>query len=167
MGFQSTVRQFQADGIVGDIVIDGPRRGQTGVLKTTDPTQNVIGRALTHVSGQDKQFVAGGTGVFAGILANSKEYALQGTAAGGALAPTITLPNELTVDAITMTSGIVVSLAGAANIGDQVEFKQATGALNAIAPGASATAGSTIIPRARVVRNNVPSAGLAIIELTV
>ena len=82
MAVQKTIRQFQTTGIVGDIVLSGPVRAQAGVLNTSTATYNVIGSAMTHVSGQNGQFTIGGTGVFAGILANSKQYGLYGTSAG-------------------------------------------------------------------------------------
>lgn len=164
MAFQSSVRQFQADGVVGDIALDGLVRATPGVLKSSDATQNVIGRAFTAVSGQDGQFVAGGTGVFAGILINSKLYALQGTTTG-TLTPTITLPNDLPVEVCTFASGIYVTLAGSANIGDQVQFDQTTGALSSRAPGAAASAGNTLIAAAQVIRQNISGAGLAMISL--
>lgn len=166
MAFQSTVRQFMTDGIVGDIALDGAVRSQPGVLKTADPTNNVIGRAVTSVAGvgNDYQFVAGGTGVFAGILTNSKQYALTG-GSSGTLSPTLTLPNNMPVEATYMATGVWVTLAGAANIGDQVAFVQADGSLLSLAPGASAGAGQTIIAGAKVIRQSTSTAGLAMISL--
>lgn len=166
MAFQSTIRQFMTDAFPGDIVLNGAVRSQTGVLKTTTAANNVIGSAFTAVAGQDGQFVAGGTGVFAGILTGSKEYALQGTAAGGALAPTLVMPNNVPVEITYFTTGVCVYLNSSANIGDQVEFAQADGTLKAIAPGASADSGYTIIPTAKVVRQNLSAAGYGYIELT-
>ena len=165
MAFQSTIRQFQTDGIVGDIALDGLVRAQPVVLKTVTAANNVIGRAFTMVAGQDGQAVAGGTGVFGGILINSKLYALSGTSAGGALAPTITLANDLPVELCTFTSGVYVSLTTAGNVGDQVVFAQADGQLAAIAPGASPGVGETLIPNAQVIRQNTSGAGLALISL--
>ena len=167
MAFQSTIRQFMTDGIVGDIGLEGPVRSQPGVLKTADPANNVIGRAVTRVAGagNDYQFVAGGTGVFAGILTNSKQYALTGTAAGGSLAPTLTLPNNLPVEATYMATGVWVTLTTTANIGDQVAFVQADGTLLALAPGAAAGVGQTIIADAKVIRQSTTVAGLTLISL--
>lgn len=165
MAFQSTIRQFQTDGIVGDVALDGPVRAAPVVLKTTTAANNVIGRAFTLVSGQDGQAVAGGTGVFGGILINSKLYALSGTAAGGALAPTLALANEVPVELCTFASGIFVSLTTSANIGDQVVFATADGQLAAIAPGASPGVGQALVPNAQVIRQNTSAAGLAMISL--
>jgi hypothetical protein len=164
MAFQSTIRQFQADGMVGDIALDGPVRAAPVVLKTTTAANNVIGRAFTLVSGQDGQAVAGGTGVFGGILINSKLYALRG-AAGGALAPTLALANEVPVELCSFASGIFVSLTTSANVGDQVVFATADGQLAAIAPGASPGVGQALVPNAQVIRQNTSAAGLAMISL--
>lgn len=166
MAFQSTVRQFMTDGIVGDIALDGPVRSQPVLLQTSDATQNVIGRAVTHVAGttNDGKAVAGGTGVFAGILTNSKQYALTGTTAG-TLAPTLVLPNNTPVEATYMATGVWVLLTTSANIGDQVVFAQADGQLAAIAPGASPSAGQTLITGAKVIRQSTTTAGLAMISL--
>ena len=53
MVFQSTVRIDQTTGIVGDIVIDGPQRGQPGILNSTSAANNVIGRAFRHLDNED------------------------------------------------------------------------------------------------------------------
>ena len=165
MAVQKQIRQFQTTAVVGDIVLSGPVRAQPGVLKTTDPTNNVIGRAMTHVAGQDGQFVAGGTGTFAGILANSKLYASYGTSAGGPLAPTITLANNTVVEGVTFTSGILVSLTNAGAIGNRIEFSQADGTLQANASG-TATSGYTLITNSQIVRFNTSGTGEAIVQLT-
>lgn len=165
MAFQTSIRQFPTDGIVGDFALDGPIRSQPVLLQTSDATLNVIGRAVTLVSGTDGAAVAGGTGVFGGILTNSKQYASLG-GSSGPLSPTLTLPNALPVQATTLASGIYVTLTTTANVGDQVYWTQATGALGAVAPGASAPGGSTLIPGASVIRRNITSTNqLAIIQL--
>jgi len=164
MPFQSTVNAVQAEGIVGDIVIDGPQRGQPGILSSTSAANNVVGRAFRHVSGSDTDVTADAAGNFAGILANSKTYATSGTTAGGTLAPTLTLPNETIGELVTMTSGILVDISTDADIGDNVFYADATGILAADA--GTTLAGHTQIVGAKIVRNNIPSAGLAIVELT-
>ncbi len=165
MAFQSTVRIDQTTGIVGDIILDGPMRAQPGILSSTSAANNVIGRAFRHISASDTDVsadVAAGA-AFAGILANSKVYATSGTTAGGTLAPTLTLPNEFEGEFVTKTSGIVVQLSTNAAIGENVFFATATGIL-AADPSDTLTDHEQI-PNAKVVRQNIPSAGLAIIEL--
>lgn len=165
MSFPSSVRNALAAGIVGEIVFDGPHRAEPRILNSSDAALNVIGRAFTQVAASDTDVEAGGSGVFAGILANPLEYASYGTAAGGPLAPTITLPNQTGASLVKMGT-MIVSLTTGANIGDEVCFVNATGELLAVAPGAAAGAGNTKIPNCKVVRENIPAAGLAYIQLT-
>ena len=161
MAVQTTVRQFLAGGVVGDIVLSGPVRAQAGILATETAANNVIGRALTHVAGSDTNLVVGGSGAFAGILANSKQYALVGEG----LAPSLTLPNGTIAEGVTMCSGIMVALAGTGALGDKIEFSQTDGTLKANSTG-TASPGYTLIPNSKIVRNNITAAGYAIVELT-
>jgi len=170
MTFQSSVAARMGFGIVGEFFLDGARRVQPALLDSSAAALNVFGSAFTVKAGADGlpgsvlTAEAGGTGVFGGILVNPKAHASYGTSAGGPLAPSLTLPNDVVAELCTNAPGVVVSLPGAANVGDQVEFVQADGTLNAIAPGAAATAGSTIIAGARVERYDVAS-GLAVVSL--
>lgn len=160
MTFPSAVRgNSLAIGAVGDIVLSGAVRSQPVILKTTTASNNVIGRACTHVANNDGEAVVGGSGAFAGILTNSKEYAKNGIAASNVL------PNNVPVQATTFASGIVVALTGTAAIGNAVFYATADGQLSAAASGSSVT-GSVEIPNSKVVRLNVTAAGLAVIELT-
>lgn len=161
MTVQTTVRQFLAGGVVGDIVLSGAIRAQAGILNTTTAANNVIGRAMTYVAGSDNELAVGGTGAFAGILANSKQYALQ----GGSLAPSLTLPNGIIAEGVTMCSGIMVALTNTGSIGNQVEFSQTDGSLKANSSG-TASSGYTLIKNSKIVRNNITAAGYAIVELT-
>lgn len=163
MSIQSTIRQFPTDGFIGDFALSGPIRSRPIVLKTADPTLNVLGRAATMVAGNDNNAVVGGTGAFAGILSNSKQYALYGGVAP--LAPTLTLANDMPVQATTLTSGMYVTLSTTANIGDGVAYNNTTGVL-AAAPGGTAPSGHTTIQGASVIRRNITTAGTtAIIQL--
>lgn len=177
MAFQSTIRQFQAHGVVGEVIYSGPVRARGVIINTTTAANNVIGRALTYSSTNDDgvRVEAGGTGKFAGILTHSKQYASLGTAANGALAPTMTVPNNSVVEATYFATGILVELltitaSKSIKIGDKVYYKTATGELGA---GASApeNSGWTEIVGAKVIDQNVtgptssPFTVLAIIEL--
>lgn len=164
MAVQKTIRQFQTTGIVGDIVLSGPVRAQAGMLNTTNAALNVVGSAMTHVTGENGKFTIGGTGAFAGILSNSKLYALNGTTAG-TLEPTMALPNNTVVQGVTLTSGILVNLKSAAAIGNKIEFSQTDGTLQANSTG-TASEGYTLIPNSKIVRFNTSGAGEAIVELT-
>lgn len=161
-------------GVIGELYLEGPLRGQPGVLNSASAANNVIGRAFTVVDDATASFDtaadpqplevgAGGTGVFAGILANPKVYPSLGTAVGGTLASTQTLPNGQIVELVQETAGLIVTLPEAFAIGDWIWFNQATGLLVRTAPGASAPASSTRVPNGVVVRFESAAAGLAVI----
>ena len=169
---QSSVAAVMGFGVVGEAFLDRMSRVQPGILDTATAANNVFGRAFTVSAGADGTpgsaitVEAGGTGNFAGILVNPKNHASYGTSAGGPLAASLTLPNNVVAEFCKDADGIIVTFADEeANEGDWVEFAQATGVLSPLAPMAAATVGSTIIDGARVERYDVTS-GLAVISLT-
>lgn len=165
MPFQANVRIDQTTGIVGDIVLDGPLQSQPAILDSTSAANNVVGRAFRHLANMDMRVSADvNTGVFAGILANSKVYATAGTSTGGTLAPTLILRNNEQVELVTETAGILVSLSTAGSIGDNVFYATATGILAAATE--RTLTDHILIPGSQVVRNNITAAGLAIISIT-
>ena len=153
--FQSSVRAALASGIVGDIINDSPQRVIPAILDSASAANNVIGRAFFHAAGDDLKVSAEGadTLVFAGILINSKQYALTG------LAATLTLPNEAEVSVMQM-GYVIVNLTTAGTIGQEIFADDATGELRA-----GTAAGHTAIP-AVVAYQNTDGAGLAIIKIT-
>lgn len=164
--FQTTVASDIAAGVVGELAFEGPLNGQPGILQSPDAANNVIGRAFTVVS--EGVFRAGGTGAFAGILANPKVYASGGTAAGGTLAATMTLRNNEVGEFVQMTPGIFVSLPAAAAIGDYVVYNTTTGELATMAPGGTVPGGFAVVPNATVQRysKTAGTPGLAVIAIT-
>jgi hypothetical protein len=144
----------------GDLVTDIPIYAQVRVIAASG-APNVIGYAYTEVG--DGTVRVGGTGVFAGILGMPNAYVSGGD--------TTSIYNEdfaLTdgQDGQFIRGGAVyVYSATASNIGDQLEFIQATGAIKAIAPGATVTAGSTIIAHAKVDYFYTASAGVIAVKL--
>ena len=177
MAFQSNVRQFMTSGVVGEVVLDGAVRSRGVILNSVNEANNVVGRALTYsnANADGVRVEAGGTGVFAGILTHSKQYAALGTQAGGALAPTLTIPNNSQVEATYFATGVYVELTCNQNqvisIGDKVAFNQTNGVLIAFPANQNAPAGHTEIVGARVIEQNVvgpttqPYSVLAVIEL--
>lgn len=176
MAFQSTIANNIGFGVVGELFLDGPLRAQPGRLVGATPANNVIGRAFTISDDATATFdtsddpqpldvQAGGTGVFAGILANPKVYTTAGTLAGGSLADSLVLPNNTMVELVQECAGLIVSLPGAFAIGDWIWYNTTTGALQSTAPGASAPAGTARVPNGRVTRYESAAAGLAVIEL--
>ena len=177
MAFQSNVRQFMTSGVVGEVVLDGAVRSRGVILNSVNEANNIVGRALTYsnANADGVRVEAGGTGVFAGILTHSKQYAALGTQAGGALAPTLTIPNNSQVEATYFATGVYVELTctqnQAINIGDKVAFNQTNGGLIAFPANQNAPVGHTEIVGARVIEQNVvgpttqPYSVLAVIEL--
>jgi hypothetical protein len=180
MAFQSTVKAQQGAGVVGELALDGPFRGQPAILHTADATLNVVGRACTITSGATGSWAAGSAGaadpkplivavggvnVFAGILANPKVYALLGTTAGGSLASSLTLPNDVAVELVT-DGYLFVALPAASAPGDIVWFLTADGTLVTTAPAAAKPAGAGQYAIGVVERFTDAGASLAVIRVT-
>lgn len=138
--FQQSVNIYEAFGVPGEIFFDGPIRSKKYTLYSNG-TPNIVGYAFTNSTAANPNPVAGspngaiatvgGTGIFAGILANPKSYAANGTTAGGPLAATLTLPDYYEGELLDMGE-ICVSLPTPANPGDLVCYNSATGALSSI-----------------------------------
>src|SRR5580658_4743067 len=129
--FQNTVNIWSTLGVVGDMAFDGPMRAEPYNL-FSNGTPNIIGNAFTVSSGANPEpsgnsavagnATVGGTGVFAGILINSKDYASYGTTGtGGPLNPTLTLP-DYSIGQLATMGHFIVNLPGGANVGDFVTY---------------------------------------------
>jgi hypothetical protein len=140
MGFQTTVATDIGFGVIGEIAFDGPTRALSARIDSSDPANNVVGRAFCFTAGTDGNLVnAGGDPtLFAGILANPKVYASVGTVSGGPLAATLAVPDNTQGEFLFMGE-ITVALAAAANVGDLVTFSTATGVIGSVAQTASFT----------------------------
>lgn len=135
--FQSAVNVKLGFGVIGELIVDGPQRAEPLIL---DSTGGTIGNFFTkdNSTGVATQGgTIGGAVVAAGFLVNPKEFASFGGASP--LSPTLTLAGNKQGVFLTMGT-IVVSVTGAANIGDLVQYSTTTGALSAVAPVASFTA---------------------------
>lgn len=166
MPFQSTINYAQAFGVVGELIKDGPQRATSRVLNSSGTAQT-IGYGFTVNAATGVAQVGGTIGagrIFGGILVHPKEYASYGTAAGGPLAPTLVLPDNAQGELLEMGQ-IVVYSTTACNEGDQVCYHQTTGAISTVAPGASAGAGTAIVPNA-FVQTPTAAAGLIQIKIT-
>jgi hypothetical protein len=160
--FQSTVNITLGFGIVGELIANTPHRADS---LTLDSNGGTIGNFFTksNTTGVATQggTIASGV-VAAGFLVNPKVYATAG-AASGSLDPTLALPGNAQGEFL-VEGDIVVALAGAANIGDQVVYTIATGALAALAPGGTPSAGTAAIDGA-VVKTATAAAGLVAIHV--
>lgn len=147
-GFQSAVNIFTALGIPGELSFTGSRRSKSYVLYSAG-VANLVGNAFT-ITGEGNVTPAanssvsptaqvGGSGVFAGILYNPKQYASFGNTVNGPLGPTLSLPDYSEGELLEMGE-IFVYLPGPANIGDLVIYDTSTGNLSSIPPTVAFTA---------------------------
>ena len=145
---QTSVNTKMANGVVGEIFDNTPLVVDSYLLDGN----GTVGYALT-VSGAGTVEI-GGSGAFAGILCNPKQYATD------TLADTNTVLDGAQVS--VMKKGRVwVDLGGTASVGSGVYFVDATGALGA----GTATTGQTQIAGAEVVLYDATSNGLCVVEI--
>lgn len=138
---QSSVNIYAALGMPGDLAYDGPMRAAPWNLDS-DGTDQYFGYAYTVTSGGNPDPSAaspvagtaqvGGTGVFAGILVNSKEHASFG-ASGAPLSPVLVLPDN-TVGTLLTMGQIFAQIPGPADVGDVVWYKTSDGSLTTTSP---------------------------------
>ena len=163
--FQSTVNVNLGFGIPGELIVDGPQRVDS---LTLDSNGGTIGLAFTKSNTTNVASQGGtvGTGVlFAGILVNPKAYASYGAVGGAPLDPTLFLSANSQGEFMTMGT-IAVTIVGACNIGDLVQYNTTTGVLSTVAPGASATTGNALIPNCVVWNYPQSATGLTAIRIT-
>ena len=163
--FQSAVNVNLGFGIPGELIQDGPQRVDSLAL---DINGGTIGLAFTKSNTTNVASQGGviGTGVlFAGILVNPKVYASYGAVGGNPLDPTLFLSAYKQGEFLTMGT-ICVTVVGACNIGDLVQYNTTTGVLSTVAPGASATTGNALIPNCVVWNYPQSATGLTAIRIT-
>lgn len=168
MAFQTKVNIEQGFGVPGDIHLDSPTRTESLIIDSNGANPNVVGYAFTKDASTNIAKVGGEIAagrVFAGILVNSKEYPMYGTAEG-ALEASLAIKDGIHGDVLTM-GDIVVRVTTSCKIGDLVAYDTTTGELSTVAVGGSAGAGKALIPNAVVYRYPVTaSGGLTVIRLT-
>lgn len=147
MAFQSTVNQLLAFAVVGELLRDGPTRASSLIVNSSGAA-NTIGYAFTKSNSTNIASVGGtiasGT-VWAGILANPKVYASNGTTAG-TLTPTLNIPDNAQASFVYEGLIAVVSTNGG-NIGDLLVYDTTTGAISTVAAGSgSAGTGKAFVP---------------------
>lgn len=161
---QQAVNINMGFGVVGELFLDGPLRGQPGIIDSDGVTNpNRVGRVFTQVAGADTHCTVGGTGVFFGILANPKVYPLFGTASGGSLAPSLDLGQYAIGEFVYDTTGIFVLFAGAANIGDDVYYDTTTGAIVTQASSAPSSGAQRVAFASNVATVSLSPAGMPLI----
>ena len=130
--FQTTVRTVQGFGTPGDLYSNEPVRSEPFQLQTAC----TVGYMCSQ--GAQGQASAGGTGVLAGVLFNSKVYSLYGSA----LSPTLALPAYYNVE-LLKEGEIVIAVPADCVIGDKVSYNTTTGALSTFKRTATFTASQT------------------------
>lgn len=141
--FQQSVNVYNPLGFVGDLAFEGPSRA-IGANIDSDGVPNNFGYAYTFTSPATAEPAAaspngatakvGGTGIFAGILINTKENVLNGIT-GNPLGASLAIPDNTIGDLLQM-GYCFVNLPGPANPGDLVTYDPLTGALNSVQPNA-------------------------------
>lgn len=171
MGFQTAVADNIGFGVVGEQYLHGPLRAQPGRLDSASEANNIVGRAFTakddgtasfntSADPQPLDVQAGGSGVFAGILGNPKNYAVT-----DGLASTLAVPNDTIVELVQESAGMIVAAPAACAVGDWVYYTNGTGVIVTASPGfANIPDGSTRVPGGRVERFESAAAGLAVIS---
>ena len=168
MAFQTTVSADIRSGVIGELAFNGPTCAASAMLDSgAGAANNVVGRAFCYASTESNTVSAGGdAGIFAGILIQPKSYALRGTAAGGTLADSLTLPDGVAVELLQMGEVFVSLATDGATIGSLVKYDDTTGVLD----HGTASTGETQVPNAVVTRvepsPTAAGAYLAVIRLT-
>jgi len=140
MGIQTSVSITQGFGVIGELYDNSPVRGESFLLNSADPANNVFGRAFSIVS--EGVAAAGNTTgilIYAGIMVNPKGSKLTGIV-GNPLAPSITLANNTIAEIVNFGELIVLVRLNVSPVvapGQVVIFENATGIL-ALNPASAA-----------------------------
>ena len=128
MAFQTSVNQKLAVGVVGDFYDDSPRRVDPYTI-SSDPAGS-IGCAYTVDPTDPSKVILGGTGVFAGIAVNSKEFVRHG------LGATLDFAQYNEMEACSM-GRVWLSIAGNVSVGDAAFYGETDGDIIAGTSGTS------------------------------
>lgn len=152
---QSSVsNQFLATGIPGEFSRSHNQESRGAILNSGTEANNVVGRAVKTVDGNDFEVGVAADGNFAGILCSPK------TGVRATLDAQAFLPNDTQVE-VAERGYLFVTLAAAADIGDFVYYHNTTGVIATAAPSAAAPASHTRLPGGLVKGLNVTAAGVA------
>lgn len=133
---QAVVREFNANGLPGEISRESPRRINSWNLDSSALGEtNKFGHAYTFIS--EGTATIGFTGAFVGVLVAPKEQALVGDGAD-ALAPFAELPDG-SIAELTTKGPIYLEASASGSQGDLVFFFHATGVIAFGTPVANTT----------------------------
>ena len=159
MTLQTSVAAAQGFGVVGEVYLAGVMRAQPGIIDSAgaDPNENRVGRVFTQGTA-DGHCNVGGSGVFYGILANPKVYPLRGIV-GDTLAPSLDLPQYAEGEFVYDTTGLIVTLPAAANVGDDVLYDTTSGVISTQPSSAPATGAQRVAYASNVATVSAVPAG--------
>lgn len=151
MPFQTTVPIYNTPGMPGDLAYTGPIRSTIYNLNSANSTpSNTVGNVFTITNGGNPDPLGaapnagvarvGGTGKFAGILVNSKEYALYATS-GIPLNPTLNLPDN-TVGSLMTMGEVWVNVENQPSVGDLAYYDSTDGSISTM-PATTTFVGSS------------------------
>lgn len=141
-----------ATGIPGTFSRSNEQDAFGAVINSATEANNVVGRAVFAVDGNDYNVGVAADGNLAGVLITPKASYRE------SLSPVAYLPNGSQGE-VARKGYLWVTLAAAASKGDFVYFNDTTGALATAAPATTAPAGHSRLPGGLVTRNNA-SAGV-------
>lgn len=152
MAIQTTVNNDLAFGIPGEIQDTTPPVIDTYIADSA--SGNIVGYAFTQT--EEGKAVAGGAGVFVGILSNPKAYANFSADLEGNVEV-----RQGTIGEFLTKGRLLLNVGGAGAIGAGVYFVQATGVLGV----GTAGAGQTQIAGAEIVKYVAGANGLALVQI--
>lgn len=151
---QSTVsNEYLANGIPGEFSRSTNQDSAGIILNSGTEANNVVGRAINYVDGNDYEAGVAGDGNLAGLLVSPK------TGYRASLDAQAYLPNESQAEVATR-GYVFATLPAAAAKGDFVYYSTTTGVLETQDPTTAPTAGYTRLPGGLVTGVNVTEAGV-------
>ncbi len=149
----SVTNKFLATGIPGEFSRSGNQEARGAILASTSEANNVVGRAVKTVIGNDYNVGVAANGNFAGLLSSPK------TGIRANLDAQAFLPNATQVE-VAERGYMFVTLPAAAAVGDFVYYSNTTGVLATAAPATTSPAGHSRLPGGLVQGQNVTGAGV-------
>ncbi len=150
----SVVNQFQSSGVPGEFSRSHNQESRGAIINSATEANNVVGRVVMTITGQQHNVAVAGNGNFAGILACPK------TSIRPSLSAQAFLPNESQVE-VAERGFLWVNLPAAAEDGDFVYYNDTTGVLATAPPATSAPSGHSRVPGGLVKGPRVTAAGTA------
>ena len=150
---QTQITKNLANGVVGEFYDNSPKKVDTYILES-GAVDNVVGHAYT--SSSEGIAIAGGAGLFVGLLVNPKQYANYSIGLGA----TNVVANS-TQASLSKMGRVWADVGGAGSVDDDVFFDNITGALGV----GTAGAGQTQISNCKIFYYPATSNGLCVLEL--